>query len=106
MDTLKRSAALALAAAMLAAVAVACGSRQPTGEHALLRMQIDPETASVYVDDRFIASGRKLAGRPERLRPGHHFITVTAPGYFPHDVEVDLPVGETNIELSLRPVPP
>ncbi len=92
--------------AMLTLSAAACGSRQQAAEHALLRMQIDPESASVYVDDRFIASGRKLAGRPQRLRPGRHFITVTAPGYFPHDVEVDLPVGETQIELSLRPVPP
>jgi hypothetical protein len=95
-----------LAVSALVGLAAACGSRQEAREHALLRMQIEPETASVYVDDRFIASGRKLAGRPERLRPGRHFITVTAPGYFPHDVEVDLPVGETTIDLSLRPVPP
>ena len=86
--------------------AVGCGGRQAAGEHALLRVNVEPETAAVYVDDRFIASGRKLANRPERIRPGQHFITVTAPGYFPHDVEVDLPVGETTIELSLRPVPP
>jgi hypothetical protein len=69
-------------------------------------MRIVPETAAVYVDDRFLASGRKLANRPERLRPGEHFITVSAPGYFPHDVRVELPVGETSIELRLRPVPP
>jgi hypothetical protein len=83
-----------------------CGGSQSAGEHALLRMRIVPETAAVYVDDRFLASGRKLANRPERLRPGEHFITVSAPGYFPHDVRVELPVGETSIELRLRPVPP
>ena len=84
----------------------ACGGRQEPQEHAELRMEIAPPTASVYVDERFLATGRKLASRPARLPVGVHFITVSAPGYFPHDVRVDLPQGETKIELSLRPVPP
>ncbi|RLB53047.1 MAG: hypothetical protein DRJ42_13005, partial [Deltaproteobacteria bacterium] len=69
-------------------VTAACGGPQVAGDRAELRMVIEPESASVYIDDRFIASGRKLAARPVRLPVGEHLITVSAPGYFPHDVRV------------------
>lgn len=103
------SARLGWALVLLAVATVglaACGGRQTPGAYAELRMQIEPLSASVYVDERFLATGRKLAARPAQLPVGVHLITVSAPGYFPHDVRVDLPEGETMIELSLRPVPP
>jgi hypothetical protein len=65
----------------------------------------DPEIARVEVDDRFIGTARVLAHRPEALAVGTHFVTIAAPGFFPHDVEVDLPAGETRIEISLRAIP-
>ena len=90
----------------LALALSACGASQPGAEAASLRVVAEPEMARVYVDDRFIATARRLAVRPAPLRTGVHFVTITADGYFPHDVEVDLPAGETTVEISLRAVPP
>lgn len=84
----------------------ACGASQPAREQAQLRIVAEPATASVYVDDRFIATARRIARRPEPLRTGVHHVTVSAPGHFPHDLELDLPAGLTTVEVSLRPIPP
>jgi hypothetical protein len=71
-----------------------------------LRVIARPENARIYLDDRFVATARVLARRPETVRTGVHYMTVTADGYFPHDVELELPSGVTTVEISLRPVPP
>ena len=101
MDAL-RLAAVGVAVLLLAG----CGGAPVAGQRARLRVIAEPPEARVYVDDRFIASARRLAVRPETLRVGLHHVTITAEGYFPHDVEVELPPGETKIEISLLPVPP
>ena len=96
-------------AAVCVAVAItlsACGASQPGAEAAQLRVVAEPDMARVYVDDRFIATGRRLAVRPAPMRTGVHFLTISAEGYFPHDVELDLPAGETTVRITLRPVPP
>ena len=90
----------------LAVALAACGASQPGAEAAQLRVVAEPDAARVYVDDRFIATGRRLAVRPAPMRAGVHFVTISAEGYFPHDVELDLPAGETTVRVSLRPVPP
>ena len=74
-------------------------------EIAELRVVAEPASASVYINERFLASAKKLDGRPASLRPGKKRVTIEASGYFPHDVEVDLPVGRTTIEIKLRPIP-
>jgi hypothetical protein len=94
------------AGVVLAFALSACGASQPGAEAAALRVVAEPDMARVYVDDRFIATARRLAVRPAPLRTGVHFVTVSADGYFPHDVELDLPAGETTVEITLRPVPP
>lgn len=71
-----------------------------------LRVIAVPETATVYVGDRFAGTAAVLAERPEPLRPGVHFVTVRAPGHFPHDLRLDLPPGVTTVRITLRPVPP
>jgi hypothetical protein len=40
------------------------------------------------------------------MSPGVKYLTFKAPDYFPHDVRVDLPAGETTIEMKLRKIPP
>lgn len=84
----------------------ACGYQNTRREPAKLQVIAEPEEARVYVDERFVASARVLAQRPRELRAGSHRVTITAPGYFPHDVAVDLPSGTTTIRISLRAVPP
>ncbi len=96
-----------LSGLMLVAV-VGSGCVFPTARptRAKLRVIAEPEHMRVYVDERFVASARVLAQRPRELRPGRHRLTFQAPGYFPHDVAVDLPPGTTTIRISLRPIPP
>lgn len=97
---------LPIAAAILALAAAACGGRQPVTERAELRVIAEPDNASVYIDDRFVATARRLARRPEPLRTGIHHVTISAQGHFPHDLELDLEPGLTTVEIRLRPIPP
>lgn len=83
----------------------ACGGAPRRPQPAQVRFLIEPEAARVYSEDRFVGAARVLARRPASFAPGARFFTVTAEGYFPHDVEVELPSGLTTIRLELRPVP-
>ncbi|WP_236519604.1 hypothetical protein [Sandaracinus amylolyticus] len=83
-----------------------CGGAQRGAAPARARFVVTPDTARVYTDERFLGTGRVLDARPFETRPGTRRFTITADGYFPHDLEVDLPSGTTTIELRLRPVPP
>ena len=83
----------------------ACGGAPRGPQPAQVRFLVEPEAARVYSEDRFVGAARVLARRPAAFAPGTRFFTITAPGHFPHDVEVDLPSGLTTIRLELRPVP-
>ncbi len=98
--------ARALTMSALVFAAPGCGARQAARERAEVRFVVEPEEARIYVEDRFVGAAAVLNRRPERFAPGPRHFTVTARGYFPHDVEVDLPSGLTTIRLRLRPVPP
>lgn len=87
-----------------------CSVQSPFGSAgdrpAELAVVAHPATARVYVNDRFVATARRLSRRPHTLRPGVCFVTVRAPGHFPHDLRLDLPAGRTTVEIRLRPIPP
>lgn len=104
------SARLLRPVAILATLAVAiagCGGSAPsTAPSAEVRFVIEPDTARVYTDGHFVGAARVLAARAESFRAGPRQFTITADGYFPHDLEVDLAPGATTIEISLRPIPP
>lgn len=74
-------------------------------EPAVLRVEVVPEDARVSIDDVFVGRARLTAVRPKELAPGSHRLTVEAPGYFPHDLDLELPAGETTVRVGLRPVP-
>lgn len=94
---------LALGALALAA----CGGAQhPRERPAQLRVVAEPATASVQIDERFVGAARVLAKQPASVAPGKHRVTIEAPHYFPHDIELELPAGVTSLEIKLRPVPP
>ena len=90
----------------LASGIAGCMGGQVREEPARLQVIAEPEVARIYVDDRFLASARVLAVRPKALSRGVHYVTIEAPGYFPHDVRVDLPPGTTTVRIKLRPIPP
>jgi hypothetical protein len=82
------------------------GSQRPRSRPAELRTVVEPPTAAVQIDEKFAGAARVLAMRPSKVKPGKHRITVEAPGYFPHDAELELPPGVTTVNLKLRQVPP
>ncbi|MGE0789302.1 MAG: hypothetical protein AB7S26_26750 [Sandaracinaceae bacterium] len=106
MGRLSRRSIALLGVVCLGALAGGCAGARPPPERAQVRFLLDPPTARVYVEDRFVGAARVLARRPRSFAPGPRQFTITAEGYFPHDVEVDLPSGLTTIRLRLRPVPP
>jgi hypothetical protein len=101
-----RDASRAFLVGCLALGIAGCGAAQRPEQRAAVRFVIEPESARVYSDERFIGSARVLAVRPAEFRTGRRRFTITADGFFPHDFEVDLPPGMTTIEVRLRPVPP
>ena len=101
----RRSITLALVG-LVGLLASACVRSVPPPQLARLRVVAEPETTTVYVDDRYVGSARVLATKPKPLAPGIKLITFKAPGYFPHDVRLDLPSGVTTVRMKLRPVPP
>jgi len=92
--------------ASLCGALIACGgAHKAKGRPAELRALVEPPTAIVQVDETFVGSARVLDKRPAQLTPGKHRVTVDAPGYFPHDVELDLAPGVTTLQLKLRAIP-
>jgi hypothetical protein len=83
-----------------------CYGQTPPPRLAKLRVIAEPETTTVYIDDRYMGNARVLAANPKVMKPGVKFITFKAPDHFPHDVRVDLPPGTTTITMKLRPIPP
>ncbi len=85
----------------------ACGGAQhPRQKPAELRVVAEPAAAMVQVNEHFVGTARVLDKKPVALSPGPKRVTIEAPGYFPHDLEVELRPGVTTLEVKLRPVPP
>ena len=64
-----------------------------TGERALVRLDVQPADASVYVDGVFRGTGRDL--RQLRLPAGRHRIEVVRPGYRTIERDVEVAPGQT-----------
>ena len=58
-----------------------------------LRLSVQPEDASVYIDGAFRGSGREAGSL--RLAPGRHRIEIVRPGYRTSEQEVEVAPGET-----------
>jgi hypothetical protein len=70
------------------------------GERGLVRLDVRPADASVYVDGAFRGTGREL--RQLRLTPGRHQVEVVRPGYRTIAREVDVRSGEdTDLDIDL-----
>jgi hypothetical protein len=69
-----------------------------------ITIQVQPEDASVYLDGRFLGTGRELSGLRAGLivDPGSHKIQVVRPGSQPADRTVEVASGkEVAVEIDL-----
>jgi hypothetical protein len=96
-----RSALCALAVALGGCMTVPHEARM-----AYLKVVAEPASTTVYLSDRFVGSAHLLQKQPKALPPGVKYLTFKAPGYFPHDLRMALPRGETTVKIKLRPIPP
>jgi hypothetical protein len=92
-----------LAAALAAS---GCIKVPPEARMAYLKVVAEPKQTTVYSNDRFLGSAHLLQKQPKALPPGTKYLTFKAPGYFPHDLQIKLPVGETTVKVKLRQIPP
>jgi hypothetical protein len=102
-----RSARYLCAAWLIAGLAATGCQKAPVqARMAYLKVVAQPNTTTVYVNDRFVGSARLLQKQPKALTPGVKYLTFKAPGHFPHDLRMPLPTGETVVNIKLRPIPP
>ena len=88
--------------------AMACGGGRTRKEPARLRVVAEPQNARVYLDEEYAATAAATDKNPiwiDRGKPGKRRLSVEAPGYFPHDLIVDLKPGVTTVRIKLRPIP-
>ena len=91
---------------LLVLAAVGCMTVPPAARMAYLKVEAEPKNVTVYENDRFVGSAHLLAKQPKAMTSGTKYLTFKAPGYFPHDLRVQLPSGETTVKIKLRPIPP
>jgi hypothetical protein len=74
-----------------------------------LRMAGSPAKATVTIDDQLVGELAYVANRGVALPPGVHHVTVSAPGYFPLDREIDAKISERpaplRLDVKLVPIP-
>lgn len=96
---------VAAAAALVALASLTLAScvrpPPPPRPRASVYLRVEPPTASVFVDERFIARASVLAEYPVGLEPGVHRVTLTARGYFPHDAEIRARAGIQTFRFTL-----
>ena len=101
MSTRRVTVAVALAVAATASLSSCVRMAPPPRPRASVYLRIEPATASVFVDERFIARASVLAEYPVGLEPGVHRVTLTARGYFPHDAEIRTHAGIQTFRFRL-----
>lgn len=75
---------------------------EPEGAHGRVRLEVRPEDASVYVDDRFRGTAREA--RSLRLNPGRHTIELVRPGFAVERREVEAVEGESvDVLVEMQP---
>ena len=80
-------------------------TQEGRSESGWLRLDVEPDDASVYLDGRFVGTGRELAGlrRGLAVEPGDHHISVVRPGRKPEERDFEVEAGEeTELEIELE----
>jgi hypothetical protein len=79
-------------------------SRDVRRDPGRVHLTVRPEDASVYLDGRFLGSGRELAGLHAGLLvdPGQHLLEVVRPGFQPRELDFGVDSGEDlDLEVAL-----
>jgi hypothetical protein len=94
---------------VLALSATACGAgQQPAdvGPRGTLRIDGEPATAIVEVDEKRLGPVGMFSEKGLLLKPGQHRVIIRAEGYFPAYELVEIAEDQvTVLEVELRPVP-
>jgi hypothetical protein len=71
-------------------------------QYGRLRVKVEPDDASVYLDGRFVGTGSDLAGNEAglMLAPGHHHLSVVRPGHRAEERDIDAVLGK-DIDLTV-----
>jgi len=71
-------------------------------QYGRLRMKVEPDDASVYLDGRFVGTGSDLAGNEAGLllSPGHHRVSVVRPGHRAEERDLDAVLGK-DVDLTV-----
>src|SRR5262245_31696201 len=91
---------------LLCLAATGCMQSRTRVKMAYLKVVAEPPATTVYVGDKFIGTAKILAKQPKAMTPGVKYLTFKAHGYFPHDLKLKLPEGESTVKIKLRAVPP
>jgi hypothetical protein len=81
------------------------GDREPSPDLAELMLDVRPDDASVYLDGRFVGTGRQVstATQPLMLMPGEHRLQVVHPEYAADERTVTMGAGEEKlVEVTLH----
>jgi hypothetical protein len=96
---------LALLAVVLSAAACTAKVPAPPAPDAFLLLHVQPDDATVRVDDRVIGSARTIRSRWVAVSHGRHRLAVNAPGFDPLEEDVELAPGRHERTLELAPTP-
>jgi hypothetical protein len=92
--------------ALALVTATACGAPGAGAAATVsLHMTGSPPEARVTIDDQIVGSLDMVEARGVALPPGHHRISVEAPGYFPFDTIVEAHEGEKVVRVQAKLVP-
>ena len=78
---------------------------ESASEQGRLRLEVEPEDASVYLDGRFVGTGQELGSlrRGLLVEPGRHRIAVVRPGRESAEKEFEVEAGEeVDLEIELE----
>ncbi|MGB6641545.1 MAG: PEGA domain-containing protein, partial [Thermoanaerobaculia bacterium] len=82
----------------------ASSSRDVRRDPGRIHLTVAPEDASVYLDGRFLGSGREIADLHAGLLvdPGNHLLEVVRPGFQPRELDFGVASGEDlDLEVAL-----